>query len=101
MAALPLLVAVLLSSNSVARFLSPPLLSLSPPLILIKRHVSEVPPGVAEGACSCSAEKRNGNERSSPAEKLAAYLEKRHAVSWKQAPRTRSQPTPYGDASPA
>lgn len=49
LAALPLLVAFLLSSNSGARFLALPLLSLSPPLILIKRHVSEVPPRCCRG----------------------------------------------------
>lgn len=44
MAALPLLAAFLLSPNRRVCFLAPPSLSLSPPVILIKRHVSEVPP---------------------------------------------------------
>lgn len=55
LAALPLLVAFLLSSNSGARFLALPLLSLSPPLSLIKRHVSEVrPPPVLQRATAAA-----------------------------------------------
>lgn len=64
------------------------MLSLSPPLVLIKRRVSEVPPGGAEGGRG--AEKRDGDERSSPAETLGAYLESGRAVWWEQASRARS-----------
>lgn len=46
------------------------LLSLSPPLVLIKRRVSKVPPSGAVGGRG--AERRDGDERSSPAEALGA-----------------------------
>lgn len=82
-------------------FLALPLLSLSPPLVLIKRRVSEVPPGGAEGG------RGDGDERSSPAETLGAYLESGRAVWWEQASRTRSlapngvfDTEERGDASP-
>lgn len=85
----PLLVASLLSSKALSRLFALPLLSLSPPLVLIKRRVSEVPPGGAEGVRG--VEKRDGDERSSPAETLGAYLEKGRVAWREQASRTRSQ----------
>lgn len=49
-------------------------LSLSSSLFLIKRLVSKGPSGVAGGYRSCCAGNRNGDERSSPAVQLRAYI---------------------------
>lgn len=72
---------LLVKLKGVSTYPHTPLLSLSSSLILIKRLVSEAPSGVAGGDCGCRAGKRDGDERSSPAERLRAYLENTHAFS--------------------
>lgn len=70
---------LLVKLKGVSTYPHTPLLSLSSSLILIKRLVSEAPSGVAGGDCGCRAGKRDGDERSSPAERLRAYLENTRA----------------------
>lgn len=83
-------------------FLALPLLSLSPPLVLIKRRVSKVPPSGAVGGRG--AEKRDGDERSSPAEALGARERARGlvgtGVARTLAPNGVFDTEERGDASP-
>lgn len=66
---------LLVKLKGVSTFPHTALLPLLSSLILIKRLVSEAPSGVAGGDHGCHAGKRDRDERSSPAERLRAYLE--------------------------
>lgn len=85
----------LVKLKGVSTFPHTSLLSLSSSLILIKRLVSKAPSGVVGDECCCRARKRDGDERSSPAEQLRAYLENTHAFFIELRQHTRSQCTGY------